>query len=294
MVAPSKAFLDSLRGWRARIEESRESLERALRELPQSVAVTDMAGVIHWRAWADSALAALERAARGTYLAIINDRSISETYYAQLLYESELARSLALGEQLRAFRTAATETEKGRLITLADQAAGTRVVVTLAVSADLRDTAAVRYLSENPVAPVVIEYFVSSDLPVVFHGGPVGSKIKDFKFAKVAMGDTDFYRQVSSSNGSIDAAAFLSYAIPEFWCVRRFLASVGTNFHKPGETLYLGLTFRFTRRLLVTGGGVTALVSEGAQRDMSEVDLFRTIREKREWGWFISLSAIPY
>lgn len=61
---PSRAFLEALKAWRERTEHSRDSLQAALRDLPKSVEVTDMTGVVHWRAWAESAVAELEKASR--------------------------------------------------------------------------------------------------------------------------------------------------------------------------------------------------------------------------------------
>jgi hypothetical protein len=189
-----------------------------------------------------------------------------------------------------AYLDLASLTLRGQLKNIGKKKGGTFVTVTI--------TPAVREGSDG--SPVLItEYFSHSRFPLTFHAGYVGSALDDFDFEQVrALGGRDLFAAVKTNTNIQSVAAFLSYELRS-WRQGSVgvLATIGTDFSKPGERLYLGGSVRMFRRVMLSVGGASAEVKEGVSPVFEQVgdalnarELFGAISTRRAWEGFVGLS----
>jgi hypothetical protein len=75
------------------------------------------------------------------------------------------------------------------------------------------------------------------------------------------------------------------------------LATIATDFSEPGNRMYLGVSVRFLRKVLVTGGAASASVTEGRNpvtEQLAELtdtrQLYGSLATRRQWKPFLGIS----
>jgi hypothetical protein len=203
------------------------------------------------------------------------------------------ADQVKLIDRLAAFREAVGAIEKGRVKQVKKQKAGTIVSVTI--------TPAPTTPAAGTADAATLEYFVHSRLPVAYHVGYAYSRLADIKLEKVrTLGGADLFDQVRKTDGTHGFTAFMSYQLLE-WLQNgepgvSLMGSLGTDFTKPGERIYVGGTLKI-RRVHVNFGVATATVEEGQNavvENLGEIlgarELFTTIGSRRNWLPFLGVS----
>lgn len=195
------------------------------------------------------------------------------------------AQHAQLLNRLDAFVTAAGLVQAGQVRRIPRQKAGT--VVSIAVSAK-------RAEGGPAVSSVEVEYFVHSKLPVVYHVGYAYSRLKEVDFEKVrALDNKDLFAQVKSTASTSALSAFLSLQLCAWGSAGTFgglYGTIATDFAKPGERVYLGLSSRLFQKLFLTVGVASAARREGKHAVLERVgdaldarELFATTVGRRDW-----------
>lgn len=255
----------------------RDSIDAALREIQRAHDVVEELGL----------------------LAASPASPIEEAYYAQELYDAEIVHHKELAEKMRIFSTRAGHAADGRVIDLASQKAGTIVTVSVRAKA-LRENDAKESEAIAKAGTTVVTYYVQSTRPLVFHAGAVYTRLNEFDYEAVAKGlaGRDVFQQIAKPVGGSDATAYMSW-VPEWanWGTQFAAgATLGTGVKDLGKQLYVGLTFKFTERALVTAGVFSKSVTESDGRALSatEPNLFDGVKRVTAWGRFIGLSVTPF
>ena len=164
---------------------------------------------------------------------------------------------------------------------------------------------AFRHSGEAVGEPVSARYFVRSAHGVLYHIGYSFGRPQDIDFAAVrSASGTELFSATGDAAGNdaeskdSELVAFMSWEIARFGGPERFGAAVtlGTGITNPGESVYYGMTVRIFERLLITAGGVTAVVLrgegqvEGVTAGIPSRTLFASIRDRRTSGFFASVS----
>lgn len=224
-----------------------------------------------------------------TYVLIGESGKSIETYYSQMLYDSQLKQHEQIVDGLKSFIQLATAVVEGQRKIIGKKPQGTRVTVTMSVKA--KDESLQKTALE--VGTVVVQYFVSSNRPVLFHAGLVYTRLNDINLEKINTLDKgEVFKQIKNPSSSSNLSTFLSYQLAvNAQGDAGILASFGTDIPSPGKRLYLGVTGNFGS-FLITLGASTASIKEG--ENLLTEDLFKTIKVKREWGYFIAISVNPF
>jgi hypothetical protein len=201
------------------------------------------------------------------------------------LFETIYGKQEKLFEKLDAYAAAADLVANGQVRHLGKKKAGTIVAVSMTpknqAQADGRPS-------------VTAEYFVHSRLPVVFHAGYTYARFQDVKVETVrGLEQTDLFSEVRSNSKAVRSmAAFLSLG-------RSFLPdekvgvyfSVGTDFSKPGDRLYLGGSLQLYKRFFITGGLASVKTEEGVNPIVAQIgdtlqtrELFTAVATHRDWN----------
>jgi hypothetical protein len=210
-------------------------------------------------------------------------------------YERIEANHVRVMERLTAFVSAATQTVEGSRRTIKPTASGTVVTVTMAA----RDQN-----SADVGAPLSIEYFVQSKLPVQFHAGLGYTAVRNIEFEKVrALSGQDLFAQVRDASGDAGTVVFLSYPLTSWGAQGEHapMLSIGTQLTAPGKSVSLGGSLRLFSRIYLTGGVASDVVAEGGNKILDRLgdeldtrELFDVVTKRRKWGPFgaISFSVI--
>jgi len=252
-------------------------------------------------ATADSAARARLLAAKATVERIGSARTltaspIAEAYYARQLYDAQLVDHKAVQAQLAEFIRRADECTAGRSKPIETHKAGTIVTVTATVKAlgesdeEKKNAAAAK--------PIVMSYYVESEMPLVFHAGVAYTNLKSFDYQAVQKGLTgDVFAQIRKPSESLDLSLYMTYLftpIMDDWKGGLGL-TIGTGLKDAGKKLMLGMTFKFSDRLLLTGGKFSQTVTDSAGALVgTSPKLFESIQRVQKWGWFVSFSAAPF
>lgn len=236
----------------------------------------------------------LERLRKSAYLNIFttsSDAPNSEIFIANQLYGTELASHKAIVDRINAFLDLAKLATYGNIYQLEKKESGNLVTISLTTHA---------IESENQTmadkdGETIIQYFVSSDLPVVFHVGLVYSHLKEVDFEKVrSLQGNDVFQQISKPSGTENLVAFLSYELASAADGKTgWLFTIGTNVTEPGKKVYLGFTVKLVGRVFLTGGTSTTLAKTGTN-EMTQ-DVFQSIKNEQIWGGFFGgVSISPF
>lgn len=286
------SFVSSFHEWRSELERQQKGLADFLaNEVTNNITLTQsqIDNVSKEREIRKNAIKDLDLLRANTY-ALIGDNGTSiETYYSQMLYDSQLKQHEKMVDGLRSFIQLATNVEEGQRIIIGKKPQGTRVTVTMSVKA--KDESLQKTAIE--AGTVVVQYFVSSNRPVLFHAGLVYTRLNDINIEKINTLDKgEVFKQIKNPSSSSNLSTFLSYQLAvNAQGDAGILASFGTDIPSPGKRLYLGVTGNFGS-FLFTLGASTASIKEG--ENLLTEDLFKTIKVKREWGYFIAISVNPF
>jgi len=106
----------------------------------------------------------------------------------------------------------------------------------------------------------------------------------------------DAFQEIEKPTNDADVIAFMSYMFtPQLGRYDPGIGlTIGTGLKNIGERLYFGGSFKFSSRLVFTVGGLTQKVKEGDRVLQADKNLFESLKNVRELGWFFSLSATPF
>lgn len=206
-------------------------------------------------------------------------------------FEVVRTRHNQLITRIDAYDALAKLTKTGQIHHIGKKKAGTIVSVTLTPKDQ----------SHSQGAPIATSsYFVHSRVPVTFHVGYAYSHLKDIKFEKVrALATDDLYAKVKDNNSTNAFTAYLSFGRTVYAGQLGYYATIGTDFDKPGNRLYLGASIQALRRVFVTFGGASTVnqTSNDSNKLVEQVgnalkarELFTTVGSARNWGPFIGIS----
>ena len=228
--------------------------------------------------------------------ATLTPSPIAEAYYAKALYDAQLVSHNALAVKHTEFLRRAQETAQGRTRNLESQKAGTIVTIKALVkpvgeSAEDAKTA-------RAEEPITVDYYIQSEMPVVFHAGVAWTNIKSFDYEIVQKSLTgDVFQRISKPDASVDLTTFMTYLFtPTSDGIQAgFGLTIGTGIKDPGKKLFVGTTFKFHDRLLLTGGGFSEKLTENDGAAIpSNANLFEAVKRVQKWGWFVSFGATPF
>jgi hypothetical protein len=217
------------------------------------------------------------------------------------VYDATVALHEATVNRIRAFHSRAHATAYGVVEPITFSGSGRIVTSTITMTE----------LSSGRDAGVteVVEFFVHSTLPVMFHAGYAYSALDAFEFEPVAaLAGEDLFAQINEAKNTSGFAAFLSYRLgggeKKRWGSDWF-ATIGTDFNEPGKRLFLGASGRL-KKVLISGGIATASVREADADDrvttvvdavggaLGTRELFTRIHTTRQWRPFFSVSFAPF
>ena len=284
-------FLQILEEWREKLEVEQKALEEAVGSVPSTSTAFNSTQTIEdylKRLEGNTLFDELEEIRYKAWEATLDFESVDEAYKAHLLYDRYLEFHQKLIKKIRAFAHAADLCINGKTFSVGKNKGGTLVNITLQAKAAKPGK---RGKDERE-----IQYFVHSNLPLIFHVGMTVSVLEKLEFEKVEQFINevmygDYYQLVEEGNTDFDLSAFLSYEFYESDDLR-WGASVtfGTDLKDPGENFYFGLSGRF-RKVLITGGVAWNEVVRIDEKDkVPGIDLYRTITQERDAGWFIAFS----
>jgi hypothetical protein len=288
LAAPSDDFATHLRKWSAKLIKTAEDLEMSIaryRARGPAIPDTTLTEIELDQTGFRQARKELEDA-RSSTLAKLDSATLEE----QEQYKSIRATHVTLVEALDAFDAAATLTRVGQRRPLGAKKGGTHVLATLT------PTGASGMRKE-------IEYFVHSSFPVLFHAGYAFSGLDSSAFAKVrTIAGNDLFSQIEAEDVSAGLTAFLSYELKSWGEGRNGVSlGLGTGIKDPGDTLFAVGSFRFKRRIFVSGGVGSNVVEEGSDPVASEVaeklglrELFAAVTTRRQWRGFFAVSFSPF
>ena len=211
------------------------------------------------------------------------------------IYERIEPRHDAVVGRLKAFVKAAGLVANGQYHVVGKKSAGTKVALSLtALDGD----------EVVQAEPLRVTYLVRSKNPLVFHVGYTYSTLKNVEFNQVrALAGQDLFSLVNNEERTDDFAANLSYTL---WSAGasgqfKFMGTLGTGMKDPGSQLYVGASALIFNYVIVTGGAVSSLVTEGGSKLVENLgaalgtrELFATISRRRDWAPFVGVSFRVY
>jgi len=206
------------------------------------------------------------------------------------IYERILARHQALLAKLQAFVKAADLVDRGEIHVVGKRKAGTVVTFTITP---------VNEKGAQAGTPFQSAYFVRSVYPLVLHVGYAASRLKDVEFDKVrSESGSDLFLATKSSDKTESLVTFMSYELRQFGPSADvgLHLTLGTNFDKPGEQLFVGAGLRFTKFVLSVGfsGGEVQEgsnpIGEAIAGAAGRRELFTTIASRKKWEPFAAVS----
>jgi len=288
-IRSAEDFLARTGDWRELIRSENESLSKMMSEISADNPVwVGSAAIDKYLTEITKRINDLEAKRDKVWKGTIDVDTIDEAYKAHLLYDRYFETHNKLIEKIRSFVRSVTLSKEGKVFPVGKNKSGTLVNVAFEASA-----AKPGVVKEDERE---IQYFVHSNLPLIFHVGMIVSVLEKLEFEKVEQFINegmygDYYQLVEEGNSDFDFSAFLSYEFHKSDDLR-WGASVtfGTDLKDPGENLYFGLSGRF-RKVLVTGGVAWNEVVRKDEKDkIPGIDLYRTITQERDAGWFIAFS----
>lgn len=149
-----------------------------------------------------------------------------------------------------------------------------------------------------------VVYFVSSKMPVVFHVGVTWSSIKDVNIKEFGqkvnqLGNINIFK-ADTTQQNTGFIALMSYPLSfasSYDQSTSLMLSLGTRIDKPGENLLMGLSLRLWDNFTFTLGAETKEVKhvdETSKEVIDNIDVYKTFKDAREWGFFFGISIIPY
>lgn len=230
---------------------------------------------------------------------IFKSETAQEAYYASVLYEQQLKIHKEVIDKFKAFFTAGRLVCRGKEIKLGRKESGTKVT-TILNPVGIKE--AENKKTEKPKTeigrPATIQYFVQSDMPVVFHVGYSFSRLKNIEFEKIqSLAGNDVFVQIKDEEISQNLSAFLSYELFVSNNLERSLSlTIGTDVVNPGKKIYLGASAKLFRRWFVTIAGATSeiIVGVGEENGDSQIKLFQSVKKTRKWGIVIAISISPF
>ena len=198
------------------------------------------------------------------------------------VFETVYNRHQALMDKLIAYDSAAVRVRDGQIHHLGKKKSG-RIV---AVEMTPKDA------TQAPRMPVGdIEYFVHSRIPLVFHLGYAYAALDDVEFETVrSLSQADLFSVVKENSSTNTMLALLSLGRTISTDNFGVYASIGTDFAKPGERLYVGGSIQLFKRLFITFGKVSASREVGTNPVLERVgdalearELFSAIETHRDW-----------
>jgi len=191
--------------------------------------------------------------------------------------------------RIDAFGVAADLVEHGEVHNIGKRKGGTIVTITMTPKSQ----------TQASVAPAAgVEYFSHSRIPVLFHVGYVYSKLQDVQFTTVrSASQADLFSIVKENKATQALAAFLSLGKTFEQGQVGVFATLGTDFAKPGERVYVGGSLQLLKKTFITGGFVSGTQQEPANKVTDALgaalgarELFATIDPQRRWRGFGAIS----
>lgn len=285
-LAECTTFDGCLAFWAWRIERTDHDLADYTREFAGTIALS----AAQESAIADRARAiALARGELTRALEKILADMLPETVSDVDAFARVRARHDALLTKLDAYTSAAALVAGGERHAVGRKKPGTIVTITLTPKNADR-------LAQPLTASAA--YFVHSRIPLVFHAGYSYSGLRDVRFDRLrGLANTDLFSEVQSNAHTSALTAFLS--LGRTWKSANLGAygTIGTDFTKPGDRIYVGGSVQLFKRLFVSTGIVGGNVSTGADPIVEELgtavnarELFGTIASTRQWKPFGAIS----
>jgi hypothetical protein len=302
-------FLASLDTWRQELINREKSLSKFLNRFTSTVYLEDTETELLQEKIEDKStdpqaigkavVNHLEDLRANAYENIFSSETATEAYFASALYERQLQIHDEVINKFKAFFTAGRSAYKGKRIRLGQKESGTKVTAVLSpVRSKEPESLPKATAGQKNLQPLLIQYFVQSSMPVVFHMGYALSSLGEAGFEKVRLAaGNDVFAQIKDEKLSQNLSAFLSY---ELWIsnnLERSLAlTLGTGLAEPGEKIYLGASIKLFRRVFITLAGVSAEITRGVVKENSDpqIKLFQTIQKVKKWGMVVAVSISPF
>lgn len=153
--------------------------------------------------------------------------------------------------------------------------------------------------------PVVVEYFVHSNLGLTYHVGLAYSQLGDVEFKQVrTLSGSDLFAKVKDDKDTTELAAYLSMPLTRSGFV--VYGTLGTDFRDPGKRIYAGVSVPLPiRKAMITAGIASGTVDEGDNAIVDKVvdqagnvlgtrELFDTFQSRRQWKFQFGISFRPF
>ncbi len=297
-------FLQAIRLWREKLDGTNRDVDTFLQDRTAVTLADGDEALIQAKVTETlAAMGELEGLRAKTWQQTLADPTISENYYAHMLFQMQLETHRQVLAKLGEFIQAGRLCVNGKKISAGRQPAGTLVMVTLKVTP--RHPGFENKLNKTNRG-YSFNYFVKSKFALVFHAGFAYSDLADVEFDQVktllgdssgnpleGLSDQSLYQRIKDEEASKEMTAFLSYEFQSWDKMSQgLMVGIGTDLEEVGEKLYFCLSYRFKQRWVLSAGAVTGEVVQGMDEDGNEtgIDLVTTIEKTEKWGGFAALS----
>ncbi len=285
-------FLQLLEEWREKLEVEQKALEEAVGSVPSANTAFNNTQIIDDyldRLAGHVLFNELEKLRYNAWEATLAFNNVDEAYKAHLLYDRYLEFHQKLIKKMRAFAHSVELCKNGKTFPVGKNKAGTLVNITMQAKAAKPD---MRGGDKRE-----IQYFVHSNFPLIFHVGLTASVLKKLEFEKVEQFIRegmygDYYQLVEEGDSDFNFSAFLSYEFHRSDDLRWGVSlTIGTDYKDPSDNFYFGVSGRFRKALFTFGAAWNRVVrGENKIGDVAAINLYETIIQERDWGYFFAFS----
>lgn len=287
--AQPDSFISALMEWRASLRTANEAVDRDLARYPNvSLHPEDLAAIAADANALHDQLKTLEEARATVIDQLKRSQDVDRIEY----FDKTDATHTAIVGRINAFRNTNELLQKGWEKTISRRDAGRAVTVTLTPK---------NKVTGEDGNPVTVEYFVNSATPLYYHVGGAYNTVRDIRFEQVrTVAGNDLFEKVRDSSGTASLAAFLSYPlgrrVSSNWTPA---LTLGTDFSKPGEHLYVGVSIPY-QRFVASFGVISASQNQPGNPIVEQLAnatsrvLYDAFRSRHVWKPAIALTVKPF
>jgi len=229
---------------------------------------------------------------------------ITEVYEKKMLkdlgnsnsdYKLHLEQHQIVKKLVNQFQVLSKKSISGQLELLGKYEAGTAVEIL--VQAKHTSTGQIQ-LDEEKAS---IRFLTQGSIPLRFHSGLTFSALKDTDFETIQnLRGSEFQTRVVEGDETIGLSLFASYPLDGKLDNAKLFATLGTDITDVGDTIYAGLSYKFTEQWFISGGFAygdtveTDMIPANAMdmESVQEADVFQIIRQDRAAEPFIAISYV--
>ena len=283
-------FMTALMEWREALRDANRNIDEDLGRYPNvSLNAEDLKKVDTDAATLRTEIATLEKKRAAVLAALRASTDVDRIPY----FDAADRDHSAVVERIDAFINTTDLLHTGWTKTIDRRDAGRVVTVTLTPK---------NKITGADGKPVTVEYFVNSSSPLYFHVGAAYNAVRDVQFEQVrTIAGNDLFEKVRDSSGTASLVAFLSYPFGRRLSSNWIPAiTLGTDFAKPGDHLYVGVSMPY-QRFVASVGVISASQNEPGNAIVEQLAnstntrvLYDAFRSRHVWKPTIAITVKPF